>query len=621
MNDEHAAAEALPDLPATVGDKEGETWETGASQRSTVAFAGGSHVRRWIVLAFPLLLFALACLPIRSLPGSTLSGSARWACPSPVPKPYGADGPVKAYERCNCSTDPISGAESCEQCPIYYEKWEQEYGHLGGPPFPAPTPYGRTGTSFRLGERVELRRGLHALVSAEAGAVISRSGVLSNTQQLYRLTLSWTNATGSSIAVDYARQLKLSAIIRPEGGIQSDTTWGLTAPAFEASGLPLPPGSIPPGESSVVVPIIAPPGQPKTIDLSDLARPGSVGGDWSVVGPSSLTPQQIDAILAAYGSPLEGYGQVFVDLGAQHDIDPAFALAFFHKENKFATATYAGQAAWAFGNIGNIRWTPGWPHGKWCSVGGGSFCFRVYESWEAGIKDWYRLLREVYVDQGLDTVDTILPVYAPASENDTALYIRQVKDLVTRWRGGSETGSGALRDETPQTVTIQWTAGELAGPACGSPGVLTNWASGSGNPVAVDAPDGAARVVQIALAQVGKPYVWGAKGPSAFDCSGLCTWSYSQVGVPIPQGTAGQWPGMSPVTQDQLQPGDLVFMDTSEPIVGAITHVGMLVGDLNGNGQWDMVHAASPALGVRVDYDIFASPYYAPRILGFRTAR
>jgi cell wall-associated NlpC family hydrolase len=133
------------------------------------------------------------------------------------------------------------------------------------------------------------------------------------------------------------------------------------------------------------------------------------------------------------------------------------------------------------------------------------------------------------------------------------------------------------------------------------------------------APPGAERIVQLALEQVGKRYVWGAKGPEQFDCSGLVAWLYGQIGLRIPQGTAGQWPQMTPIAASQLQPGDLVFF----AIEGGrrVDHVGMLVGDLNGDGQWDMVHAANPALGVRVDYDILQSPYYATRVVGFRTAR
>jgi hypothetical protein len=47
----------------------------------------------------------------------------------------------------------------------------------------------------------------------------------------------------------------------------------------------------------------------------------------------------------------------------------------------------------------------------------------------------------------------------------------------------------------------------------------------------------------------------------------------------------------------------------------------MLVGDLNGDGQWDMVHASAPCCGVRIEYSLFESTYFRPKIAGFRTAR
>jgi cell wall-associated NlpC family hydrolase len=101
-------------------------------------------------------------------------------------------------------------------------------------------------------------------------------------------------------------------------------------------------------------------------------------------------------------------------------------------------------------------------------------------------------------------------------------------------------------------------------------------------PLRVPAPPGADRLVQIALNQVGKPYVWGAKGPEAFDCSGLASWSYAQIGIRIPQGTAGQWPHMRAVTRAHLQPGDLIFFDIAGS--GRIDHVELLAGDLDHDG-------------------------------------
>jgi cell wall-associated NlpC family hydrolase len=190
----------------------------------------------------------------------------------------------------------------------------------------------------------------------------------------------------------------------------------------------------------------------------------------------------------------------------------------------------------------------------------------------------------------------------------------------------SATPNTDLRATDPQFLTIQWTDTRLrVGPGCDDAGAITSWGSepwqewGHEAAIGMTAPPGAARIIQLALAQVGKPYVWGAKGPEQFDCSGLVAWLYAQIGIRIPVGTAGQWPQMQSVTTADLQPGDLVFLDTEN--AGRVTHVGMLAGDLNGDGQWDMVHAANPALGVRVDYNIFQSAYYAARIVGFRTAR
>ncbi len=63
--------------------------------------------------------------------------------------------------------------------------------------------------------------------------------------------------------------------------------------------------------------------------------------------------------------------------------------------------------------------------------------FRDYASWEAGIEDWYRLIRDLYIGEwGRTTVEAIIPKYAPASDNnDEARYIAQIRTLVDSWRG------------------------------------------------------------------------------------------------------------------------------------------------------------------------------------------
>jgi cell wall-associated NlpC family hydrolase len=84
-----------------------------------------------------------------------------------------------------------------------------------------------------------------------------------------------------------------------------------------------------------------------------------------------------------------------------------------------------------------------------------------------------------------------------------------------------------------------------------------------------------AAVINIALAQQGKPYVWGGTGPDVFDCSGLMQWSWAQAGVRIPRVAAAQQAWATPVPISQIQPGDLVFFGNPAH------HVGMYIG----NGQ------------------------------------
>jgi cell wall-associated NlpC family hydrolase len=93
-----------------------------------------------------------------------------------------------------------------------------------------------------------------------------------------------------------------------------------------------------------------------------------------------------------------------------------------------------------------------------------------------------------------------------------------------------------------------------------------------------------ATAVAYARAQVGKPYVFGASGPSVFDCSGLTMAAWGQAGVYLPHSASLQYSATTRVSS--LQPGDLVFFYSD------ISHVGMYV------GGGIFVHAANPTDGV-----------------------
>ena len=125
-------------------------------------------------------------------------------------------------------------------------------------------------------------------------------------------------------------------------------------------------------------------------------------------------------------------------------------------------------------------------------------------------------------------------------------------------------------------------------------------------PSGVIAPSQAAQAaVDTALAQVGDPYVWGAGGPNAFDCSGLTQYAYSAAGVSLPHSSRSQSGMGQAVTRDQLQPGDLLFY------YSPTSHVAMYVG----NGQ--MVHASTAGKPVQVvSFNSMSGFTHARRIAG-----
>jgi hypothetical protein len=155
-------------------------------------------------------------------------------------------------------------------------------------------------------------------------------------------------------------------------------------------------------------------------------------GEHSVLGEPTITAAAIDAILAEYSSPAAGTGQAWLAMGRRYGIDPAYALAFFiHESSAGTNPGWAGFKANGDSthNIGNII----------CA--GYSTCygrFRDYASWEEGINDWYKLIRDEYINgRGTHTVEEIIPIYAPASDNnDVPGYIRAVLSMVDNWRQG-----------------------------------------------------------------------------------------------------------------------------------------------------------------------------------------
>lgn len=99
----------------------------------------------------------------------------------------------------------------------------------------------------------------------------------------------------------------------------------------------------------------------------------------------------------------------------------------------------------------------------------------------------------------------------------------------------------------------------------------------------------ASQIITLAKGKLGSKYVWGATGPTKFDCSGFTSWLYKQAGITIPRTSRDQGKAGKYVSRSNLQPGDLIFFNNP------ISHVGLYIGD----GQ--MIHASNPTRGVVKD--------------------
>jgi cell wall-associated NlpC family hydrolase len=117
---------------------------------------------------------------------------------------------------------------------------------------------------------------------------------------------------------------------------------------------------------------------------------------------------------------------------------------------------------------------------------------------------------------------------------------------------------------------------------------------------------GKSNLISYAYNFIGIPYVWGAKGPRSFDCSGFTTYVYKEFGVDLPHYTGSQIGVGISVSRKNLKQGDLIFFNTT----GKASHVGIYV------GGGDFIHASSGSNKVTVSN--LSQNYYNTRFAGAR---
>lgn len=145
---------------------------------------------------------------------------------------------------------------------------------------------------------------------------------------------------------------------------------------------------------------------------------------------------------------------------------------------------------------------------------------------------------------------------------------------------------------------------------------LGSRALGTGAGALLRAPSkGGDRAIRYAYAQLGKPYVWGAQGPDAFDCSGLTSQAWAHAGVAIPRTSQEQWAALPRVPLSLLRPGDLVVYFPKATHVALYVGRGMVVqAPHTGSVVKVSPIAANPVLGaVRPDTGAQPLAHYKPR--------
>lgn len=147
-------------------------------------------------------------------------------------------------------------------------------------------------------------------------------------------------------------------------------------------------------------------------------------GSTVTVAPT-ITASYIDSQLCTHNSPACHTGQSMYALGAKYGVDPAFALAFFWHESAYGTTGIAP----SHHSMSNTRCIP-----SLACVGG----YASFQTWQQSYEEWYQLiLSNTYAGGGRATVEQIIPVYAPSTENDVQAYISSVESSVAQYRSES----------------------------------------------------------------------------------------------------------------------------------------------------------------------------------------
>lgn len=286
--------------------------------------------------------------------------------------------------------------------------------------------------------------------------------------------------------------------------------------------------------------------------------------------PPSISREAYGAIVCAAGPACDEAGAMY-DVLVEAGIDPVVEAAQAQHETGLGTD---GIGRSAYKNLHGVQCHASDGRIADSKVDWGNGCAGVYASYSDSVRTWANVINREYIALGLNTPALAVSKYAPVSDgNDPPAYVADMERHIDQWREqyGME-----------ETRPVDGTRAQL---------------------------------VSYALSLQGIPYVRGGRSASGGDCSGTMQHVYLQVtGIDIGGTTFSQYPGLQPVDETQLQPGDLWFGQYSDD-----QHVGM-VADVDGDGRWDLINNGGLASSLHVDMDFMSQGYFADHTMGYRRA-
>ena len=161
-----------------------------------------------------------------------------------------------------------------------------------------------------------------------------------------------------------------------------------------------------------------------------------------------------------------------------------------------------------------------------------------------------------------------------AARNQVQQAVAQEQELLSQVKG--EIATLIAEEKAREAAQLRASLAALANSSHGTPASSSVPAADVGGDAIPNLPapsPRAAAAIAYAEAQLGKPYVYAAAGPDAFDCSGLTMMAWAAAGVSMPHSSGAQYAMFPHVPLDQLEPGDLLFWGP-----GGSEHVAMYIG-------------------------------------------